>query len=206
MDILAYGEDALTFWAMKNRLTEILKDLGDASDPSACQVFFRPSFGRRGGDRRSEFGEFDFILLTDNGIYCGESKWQRSGEKIRDGILALRKEQIARHALFKFYVEEGAFGGYRTWPEFVTAAEIKLSALGILKPIAREGSLLASNLRTVLDIIRSRYVRMPPLKNVLLYLHSRPNANALPRTAGKDFIVVPVDYSEGVFENFIKLS
>ena len=74
MQILGYGEDALTLWAMKNKLDVILEALNDSSDPSTCQVFFRPSFGRSGGDKSPQFGEFDFIILSQNGLYLGESK------------------------------------------------------------------------------------------------------------------------------------
>jgi len=45
-EILAYGEDALSYWALKERLSEILKKLDDSSNPSDCLIFFRPSFGR----------------------------------------------------------------------------------------------------------------------------------------------------------------
>ena len=49
MKVLGYGEDALTLWALQNRLIQILDFLDDPSGPPECKVFFRPSFGRRGG-------------------------------------------------------------------------------------------------------------------------------------------------------------
>jgi hypothetical protein len=49
MEILAYGEDALTLWALKNKLEYILQELGDLPNSSKRLAFFRPSFGRRGG-------------------------------------------------------------------------------------------------------------------------------------------------------------
>src|SRR5687768_17566750 len=100
MEIFAYGEDALTLWAMQNKLAVILKKLGDTSDASQCQIFSRPSFGRRGGEKSSQFGEFDFIFLTKNGIYLGERKWHRSSEQIRNGNLKLRSEQQRRNEIF----------------------------------------------------------------------------------------------------------
>ncbi len=206
MEIFAYGEDALTLYAIKNKLAVILQTLRDTSDSSQCQILFRPSFGRRGGEKSSQFGEFDFILLTKASIYLGESKWHRSSEPIRDGILMLRDEQQVRHAIFKFYIEEWAFGNYPTWHDFEAPAKTKLQLLGITKPVAPEGSLLASNLQTVLRIIKKRYTAMPPIQNVLLFLHSGATASQIPRGAGKDFEVVAVDYSEGIFENFIQLS
>ena len=69
MNILGYGEDALTLWALQNILPFILEMLHDSSVPSQCDVFFRPSFGRRGGKRSSQFGEFDFIILSEDRLY-----------------------------------------------------------------------------------------------------------------------------------------
>ena len=205
MEILAYGEDALTLWAMKAKLPAILQALNDSSDLSRCQVFFRPSFGRSGGESSSQFGEFDFILLAKQYLYLGESKWQRSSEKIQAGVLALRDEQLLRHKIFKFYVEEWAFGSYASWREFERKANPKLQRVGITKPIAPEQSLLAANLQTVLCVIKKHYTALPLVKNVLLFLHNGVGISDIPQKAGRDFEVVPVDYSETAFENFIRL-
>ena len=56
MEIIGYGEDALTLWALRNRLDTILDTLGDFSDLSKCRVFFRPSFGRSGGKDGPQMG------------------------------------------------------------------------------------------------------------------------------------------------------
>ena len=205
MEILAYGEDALTLWAMKHKLPTILQILQDSSDPTHCQVFFRPSFGRRGGDKSSQFGEFDFILLTDSAIYLGESKWQRSSEKILGGVLQLRSEQLTRHAIFRFYVEEWAFGKYDTWQAFEEIAKAKLQAQGRTKPIAPMESHLAKNLRTILDIIKRRYMVLPTIKNVLLFLHDATTGSLAVQSVGQDFELVPIDYSEASVGNFVRL-
>ena len=128
MDILAYGEDALTLWAITHKLSAILQMLNDPSAQAKCQALFRPSFGRSGGESSSQFGEFDFILLAEQRLYLVESKWQRSSEKIHDGVLALRNEQLLRHILFKVYVEEWAFGQYANWREFKRAFSPNYSA------------------------------------------------------------------------------
>ena len=206
MDILAYGEDALTLWAIRHKLAVILQTLNDSSASANCQALFRPSFGRSGGNRSSQFGEFDFILLAEQRLYLGESKWQRSSEKIHDGVLALRDEQLLRHKLFKFYVEEWAFGQYASWQEFETKARPKLQRMGIAKPIAPSGSLLAANLQTVLSVIQKHYATLPEIKNVLLFLHAGLSASAIPRRAGRDFEVISLDYAEVAFENFIRLN
>lgn len=205
MEILAYGEDALTLWAIQNKLPAILHGLGDSSASSQCQAFFRPSFGRSGGNRSSGFGEFDFIILSSQRLYLGESKWDRSSEPITSGLLALRAEQQLRHDIFKFYVEEWAFGSYPSWRDFRLKAKSKLERRGINKPIAPEGSLLAANLQTVLRIIREHFSALPDIRDVLLYLHRGTNLSQLPRRAGKDFEVVSIDYSESTLDNFIKM-
>jgi hypothetical protein len=130
MEILAYGEDALTIWVLRNKLEYILQELGDSPNSLKCLTFFRPSFGRRGGENSSQFGEFDFILLTANRIYLGESKWDNSSEKIVHGKLELRDEQLLRHKLFKFYIEEWAFGQYANWQAFANEAGPKLKKWG----------------------------------------------------------------------------
>ena len=205
MQILAYGEDALTLWAIKEKLAFILQALNDPSHPARCRAFFRPSFGRSGGAKSAQFGEFDFILLAEQCVYLGESKWDRSSESIHDGVLALRGEQLLRHELFKFYIEEWAFGNHATWREFADQAKPKLQEKGIVKPIAPEKSLLASNLRTTLDVIRRQYTALPAVRNLLLYFYDGRNNGQQPRSAGEDFAVVAVDYSEVLFGNFITI-
>ena len=112
----------------------------------------------------------------------------------------MRPEQILRHKLFKFYVEEYAFGQYTHWREFETNAHS-----GITKPIAPTGSLLAANLQTVLSVIKNHYPKLPEIRNVLLFLHTGISARDIPSKAGPDFEVVSVDYTEVAFENFIQL-
>ena len=205
MELLAYGEDALTLWALTHKLASILHTLNDASLPAGCQVLFRPSFGRSGGENSSQFGEFDFIVLAEQRLYLGESKWQRSSEKIQDGTLALSSVQGLRHRVFRFYVEEWAFGQYADWREFETTAPSKLHQLGITKPVAPGGSLLADNLQTVLRVIRRHYAELPEVQNVLLFLHTNADAKAIPSKAGLDFKVVALDYAEVAVDNYIAL-
>lgn len=205
MEILAYGEDALTLWALKHKLNYILQKLNDSSNLSKCQAFYRPSFGRRGGKNSSQFGEFDLILLTRNCIYLGESKWENSSEKIVDGKIELREEQILRHKLFRFYITEWAFGSYENneWKRFSREARPKLIQEGIEKPIAPENSLLAENLRTILKSIKEKYSQQPPIKDILLYFHKTNNQNL--QSVGDGFKLVKIDYSEERTDNYIKL-
>jgi hypothetical protein len=160
MEIIAYGEDALTLWALKEKLSEILRALNDPSAPSSCQVFYRPSFGRGS----SGFGEFDFIILADQVIYLGESKWSKSSEHNKNGTLLLRDEQIRRHSLFIFYLKKWAFGCYTNWDDFQEQEQAYLA-----HSIPDENSLLAKNIKNILHIIRKRYLSQPNAKNILLF-------------------------------------
>jgi hypothetical protein len=205
MQIFGYGKDALTLWALQNRLDTMLQAVDDTSSTESCQVFFRPSFGRSGGVKSAQFGEFDFIILAKTCLYLGESKWTRSAEKLDQGILELRPGQLLRHRLFKFYVEHWAFGSYVTWDEFRTKAQIELQNLGIEKPLAPTNSLLAENLQTVLGIIQTHYSFLSKMQNVLLCLHDGVADELLPQGASGDFVVVTIDYSEAAVANFIRL-
>ncbi|MCP4543147.1 MAG: hypothetical protein GY832_39035 [Chloroflexi bacterium] len=204
MQLYSYGEDALTLWALQNRLDTILQTAGDTSSTKSCQVFFRPSFGRSGGDTSSQFGEFDFIILTNTCLYLGESKWTRASKKFDQAILKLPPKQLLRHQIFKFYVKHWAFGNYGTWDEF-KKARTELQNLGIEKPLAPTNSLLAENLQTVLGIIKKHYSSLPQMQNVLLYLHNGMADESLPQKASEDFIVITIDYSKAAIANFIRL-
>ena len=69
--ILIYGEDGLTLKYTKERLGEILQQLGDDYNPDDCTVFFRPSFGRG----TTGYGEFDAIIISQEKAYFVEAKW-----------------------------------------------------------------------------------------------------------------------------------
>lgn len=95
-EILGYGEDALTLWALKKHISEILNKLNDQTTPSDCLVFFRPSFGRSGGKRSAQFREFDSILASSKNIYLIESKWDNLSQN-QDVKIELSDVQILRH-------------------------------------------------------------------------------------------------------------
>jgi len=208
MEILAYGEDALTLWGLKYQLSAILSRLNDPSSPSQCQVFFRPSFGRAGGDKSAQFGEFDFIILSDASLYLGESKWDRSSEQIVGGVLSLRPEQLLRHRLFRCLVQAWLAGHYTSWSDFMVPAAVILQGEGLYKPVAPENSLLAENLEMVFNLIKDHYNSTPQIKNLLLYFYCASNQTAafLPQKAGNDFYVVSLDYSTAVQGNFIRIN
>jgi hypothetical protein len=208
LKMLAYGEDALTLWDVTKRLSFILQKLNKPSPLSDCRVIFRPSFGRSGGEKSAQFGEFDFIILSKVSLYLGESKWDRSSEKIRNGHLSLRAEQLLRHRLFKFYVKQWFSNKPESWQVFVENASNRFKEMDIPKPIAPVKSLLATNLQMILNIIHEHYSsNIPQIKDVLLYFHTDANLNLIPKTAGNGiemFEVIGVNYSEISVDKFIE--
>ena len=189
MKAYGYGEDSLTLWALRHRLKDILEPFDDNTPTASCQVFYRPSFGRSGGDNSPQFGEFDFIILSKKTLYLGESKWDRSSLKIEDGVLKVGDVQARRHEIFKAYVTNWAFGEYQDWEVFREEARSQIG-----KPIPGKDSLLASNLQTILGAIRNHFDTEPDPEDVLLYFHRKGAADQPPPKANWGFKLVPMEY------------
>lgn len=201
MDVYGYGEDALTLWAFLHQLHEILSKLEDDSPESDCTLFFRPSFGRRGGENSAQFGEFDFILLTRNWLYLGEAKWDRSSEAV-GGEIVLRPEQLLRHKVFRQYVNDWTCGQYTSWDTFLLEAGLNWPGE---KPMAPEGSLLSENLQLVLRTIQAQYQGKPEIVDVLLYLYDGDRLEAKPTGVPAGFKLLLVDYSKSNHGNYVKM-
>jgi len=211
-EILGYGEDALTYWALKERLSEILKKLDDSSNPSDCLVFFRPSFGRRGGEGRAEFGEFDAILASSQNVYLIESKWDNSSQN-EEAEIKLAEAQIRRHKIFAWYLKNWNTQKYSgNWEKFKNDFESNFTSTGNFphKRIAPTGSRLAKDLEFVLNKLQehgkkfSCEYRKP--RNVLLYFYGNKSKEISKVTAEDlNFEVVNINYSRYVSGNFITL-
>ncbi|KRE50622.1 hypothetical protein [Paenibacillus sp. Soil724D2] len=197
MDIFGYGEDALTFWAIKNRMSDILFKLNDSTPSDECKVFYRPSFGRSGGEDRAGFGEFDSIIMSRERIFLIESKWKITN-------LELRPEQLNRHKFLRHYIDEWYKDFYTDWDSFLKVASGNLSNRGIKKPLAPAGSILASNLETLLRFIRKLYNNCPDIVDVLLYFSSA-NAKGIPLMTNTDFQLVPLEYTNECFGHYLVL-
>lgn len=205
MTILGYGEDSLTLWAIKSHLNTILENIADDSDTDDCIVYFRPSFGRSGGELSSQFGEFDFIIITTNGVYLGESKWDNSSE-LKELSVNLRDEQILRHKLFSTYIKKWLQTNPKNWEEFSSILSIDLKNLNISKHIAPFGSLLQENIQSVLENITNRFkcTNEFRIQNILLYLHNNVSEQYLPKSVNSpDFKLVCLDYSSILKGHFI---
>ena len=158
MRFLGYGEDALTLWALQNRLDEILRSFEDSST-NVRDVFFRPSFGRRSLSRVDavpgpQFGEFDAIVVSGNGTYLIEAKWTGSGEVATEGV-TLRPEQVRRHRVFREYLTRWRTAAPPDWAAFMTSGEfLTLPSKDELVEqftVARSDTRLAENLEFVLN-------------------------------------------------------
>jgi len=122
MRFFGYGEDALTHLVVTDRLSELLKSMGDPTAPEDAVVFYRPSFGRRGGSdttRGASFGEFDAIVGTAAAVYLIETKWSRSA--VTRGVLRLADEQRRRHRIFRWYRDRWSAQSSHAWDVFSSA-------------------------------------------------------------------------------------
>ena len=121
--INGYGEDALTMWALSQRIGRILEQLHDDTAPSEAVVFYRPSGGR--GERwwkkrgaRSLIGEFDAIIGTAAGVYLVEAKWVRPGQSDPSA----EQVQLDRHTRFRTYLELWRQTTPGSWGAFLATA------------------------------------------------------------------------------------
>lgn len=208
MRILGYGEDALTLWALRKRTPDILRQLGDRTNPSDYLVFYRPSFGRKGGSNRAEFGEFDFILVTRECVYLGESKWDHSSE-VKDQSANLREEQTDRHRFLRWYVNEWLRHGPKDWGSFAGVAREQFKSV-FPKKLAPNGSILAGSLETILNEIQAHVgTSSIQIRDVLLFLHNSRRTQPLTavNTVPPDiaFDIVNLDYSSALRGSLIEI-
>ena len=120
---------------------------------------------------------------------------------MEDGVLQLQPDETLRHDLFKFYVEQWAYGNYATWEEFVEQAQPLID-----KKLARDDTRLASNLQTVLGVIKEQFPVQPAFRVVLLYFHREAGQEQPPVGASNGFELVCVDCSAAVRDNFAMIA
>jgi hypothetical protein len=203
MSLLGYGEDALTLWLVSERLQFLLEQLGEEMVGPAPKVLYKPSFGRAGGQDSAQFGEFDFLIIGNDALYLGESKW----DNLRDGpalFAELAPEQLLRHRIFRAYVTAWYQCSGAVWADFCPTCLQVFEAMDIVKPVAPDGSLLAQNLMTVLAFINQRFEEIPQIEDVFVYFY-RAGLSYPPEFAPNGFGLVTADYSEATDDNFIEL-
>jgi hypothetical protein len=191
MPVIGYGEDGLTCWALTRHLSIVAGVLEptDQNSPENCILFFRPSFGRKGGPKRSEFGEFDSILLTKQNAYLFEGKWQETAEFIgsHPGALLLDEVQFTRHRILRWISRRWHDEGWHqrpspAWEAYYMAHEASFAAEFGGKPLVKPTARQSRNLEYLLRQIGEREIR-----DVLLYFHSsnHPRAESVMQKVGK---------------------
>jgi hypothetical protein len=151
-----YGEDALTFWALKNEKKKILKKWGKIN-----AIYYRPSFGRG-----RNIGEFDFIILTSSRLILGESKWDESGEIGKNGKVKLRAPQIGRHGIvMKIFSDAKIARDSRIkWNDLEFWKDTLASSIN-----KRKDSILVRNMADIF----SKTKRTTKIVNRLVYFHKK---------------------------------
>jgi len=206
--ILGYGEDAFTFWALKQHIADILEKFQDKTSLSDCLVFYRPSFGRSGGEKSSEFGEFDAILVSLENVYLIESKWDNLS-RVSKSEVTIRREQKLRHRIFSWYITHWDEGVEHDWNGFLKEQEndFQKKFKKYKKTVPHSGTLLAENLQFILTMVRKHCIKFSSGKNivnVLLFFYNK-NKSRPPTECSKDFNLINIDYSKEIKGNFIKL-
>jgi hypothetical protein len=156
-NIIGYGEDVLTYWAITSQINKVLSSLGDKSTSNDVVVFYRPSFGRRGRVKSdtskeklsAEFGECDAIVGTHEAIYLIESKWESSPE-IRGDFINLTEIQIHRHKLIRWYLENWRKNQPIDWSTFISQSDKDFREKFPGNKMALVNSILSMNLEFLL--------------------------------------------------------
>jgi len=202
--IVGYGEDAFTLWALKQHASRILDQFEDETTLSDCIVFYRPSFGRHSKEYSSVFGEFDAIVASKENIYLVESKWDNLTEFHNDEFV-LREEQILRHKIFSWYLTHWNKKYSNDWQAFINEHQSDFKFED--KTIAPKSSLLAANLEFILKKLQDhcrRILSEDNIKNVLLFFYNAEKSKH-PLKTSRDFILIPIDYSKEIPNNFVTL-
>jgi len=202
--IFGYGEDAFTLWALKHRMSTILKELKDKTAPSDCLIFYRPSFGRHSKESKAVFGEFDAIIVSSENIYLIESKWDNLGEFNKDELI-LRGEQKLRHQIFSWYLTHWDKKYSNDWKRFIKEQQPDFQKKFKGKTIAPVGKLLVKNLEFILtkSVERCEKISSDNIKNILLFFYNTEKSKK--PTKIRDFTLIPIDYSKAIQGNFVAL-
>jgi hypothetical protein len=206
-EIFGYGEDALTLRLLMKQISFIVGD-EDKTSLSDCLVFYRPSFGRRGGSRSAEFGEFDAIVASRENVYLIESKWDNLGEYDKESLF-LGEEKVLRHEIFSWYLLHWSKKYLNDWQCFVdeNKSDFKFEGKPLVTQKDGKQNLLATNLEFILDKLKGHCNGLSSqdnIKNVLVFFY-RQNISSPPSKTERNFKIVPVDYGKDLEGNFVTL-
>lgn len=203
--ILGYGEDALTLRLLMKQTPSILGKFEDKTSPSDCLIFYRPSFGRSGGSKSAEFGEFDAIIASRENVYLIESKWDNLGKYDRKSLF-LGEEQVLRHEIFSWYLLHWNKKYRNDWQCFVdqNKSDFKFEGKPLVTQKDGKQNLLATNLEFILDKLKEHcnLSSQDNIKNVLVFFY-RQNISSPPSKTERNFKIIPVDYGKDLEGNFV---
>ena len=169
MNMFGYGEDGLTLVYFCTQLQSFLSLMDDNSDPESCSIYYRASFGRRGG-----FGEIDAIVVASKRIYLCESKWNdRDRSEVRR--IQLDDAQVRRDRVFHKLVASWREQNPSTWEDF---REQNAAGFEGFKLPGAERT-LSRNLWSMLGLLREHACEC---QNVLLYFYRSEMMDGLPLT------------------------
>lgn len=176
-----FGADALTLSAITNRLPELLRSLGDDSNPDAAVVFFQPSFGHKGMSKkvtdlgRIEFGQLDAIVGTAKAVYLIDGLTEKSPE-VRNTLVEFDRVRQYPHVIFRGYRDAWQEQKPEQWLSFEAHNEASFRAKFPRNKLAPFGSEIASTLEFVLTSLQDCG---PELVDVVLY-HRREDTQQQP--------------------------
>lgn len=200
MNINLYREDGYSLWVLLKRFPNLLLALGDTTPPDdpSIVVFYRPSFGRLSDSPTGlskQFGEFDILIGTPQGVYPIESKPEKCGElDRRTQVMTLREEQVRRHRIFRTY--RSLWQKYQplNWTSFreVAMGEFSDAHPGWTMPTRQ--NLLGRNLEFVLRSLQNCGDR---IQDTVLLFH-KPGREVV-FTSGQEFgcITMPLEMVSG---------
>jgi len=121
--------------------------------------------------------------------------------------MVIRPEQKLRHRIFSWYVLHWNSKYSDNWESFVNEQKDNFeNHFNKEKVIAPTGSLLATNLQFVLDLIQRRFKLSSEqnIKNVLLFFYNKNKSKPLKKDSN-EFKPINIDYSEEIKGIFINL-
>jgi hypothetical protein len=168
--IIGYGEDALTYWALTTKLQDILDKL-DKTKADDCLVFYRPSFGRG-----MNIGEFDAILATPKTVYLIESKWQGPKKpKTPPKKIVLGESQPNRHSTLKEIRQHWLKDGESIFAK--SDAPILVNE----RPLPAQDTILARNVGQIFGQIDTAHPKAKTMKDVCLYFSCEDDHTTCPK-------------------------
>lgn len=165
MRFLGYGEDALTLIVLKKYFNDILLELKPTAKAKDCIILYRPSLGRKFG-----FGEFDFIIVSSDTVFLGETKSYSNRKNIN---VVLPDKQALRYVIFAKYI--------KSWFSMIGPRDLNI--LRDLYPeleVPRKQTTLYDNIDCLLKLISTKCVSKPKIINSILLVtkgENKPNVN-----------------------------